>query len=122
MLPPEGWFLKSRYGQDAIQAALDIVYHAVNDEQLQRSVLAAIEPLIAKGEIRARGYAMLYDRIAVEDGRPQRYGSVIMCREHKPMLAPLEDAKHVDLWRTTLEFPFTAEQGVAEIANVLPCN
>jgi len=122
MLPPEGWFLKSRYGQEAIQAAFDIVYHAVNDKQLQRSVLAAIEPLIAKGEIRARAYAMLYDRIAVEDGRAQRYGSVIICREHKPVLAPLEDAKHVDLWRTTLEFPLTAEQGVAEIANVLPCN
>lgn len=122
MLPPEGWFLKSRYGQDAIQAALDIVYHAVNDRQLQRSVLAAIEPLIAKGEIRARGYAMLYDRIAVEDGRPQRYGSVIICREHKPVLAPLEDPAHVDLWRTTLEFPLTAEQGVAEIASVLPCS
>ena len=122
MLPPEGWFLKSRYGQDAVNAAFDIVYHAANDRQLQRSVLTAIQPLIAKGEIRARGYAMLYDRVAVEEGRPQRYGSVIICREHKPLLAPLEDPEHVDLWRTTLDFPFTAEQGVAEIASVLPCS
>jgi len=33
MLPREGWFLKSRYGQNAGQAAFDIVYHAVNDKE-----------------------------------------------------------------------------------------
>ena len=121
MLPPEGWFLKSQYGQEAIQAAFDIVYHAVNDRQLQRSVLAALQPLIAKGEIRAQAYAMLYDRVAVEDGRPQRYGTVLTCQERKPVLAPLEDPEHVNLWRSTIGFTTTAEEGAAQIAKALPC-
>lgn len=122
MLPPEGWFLKSRYGQEAGQAAFDIVYHAVNDRELQRSVLAAIEPLVAKGEIRAQAYGMLYDRIATEDGRPQRYGSVLICEDRKPVLAPLEDPEHVNLWRNTMGFASTVEENVERIAKALPCN
>lgn len=121
MLPTEGWFLKSRYGQQAVQAAIDIVLHAAKDRQLQRSVLAAIEPLVTRGEIRARGYAMLYDRVAVENGRPQRYGTVLTCQQGKLVLAPLADPQHVNLWRTTMGFDSAAEENAAQIAHDLPC-
>ena len=121
MLPPEGWFLKSRYGQEAVQAAFEIVYHAVNDKPFQRSVLTAIQPLIAKGEIRAQAWGMLYDRVATEDGGPQRYGTVFTCQERKLVLAPLEDPEHVNLWRTTMGFSLTAEEGAARSAKALPC-
>ena len=122
MLPPEGWFLKSRYGQDAGQAAFDIVYHAANDKELQRSVLAAIGPLVDQGEIRAQAYGMLYDRVATEDGLPQRYGSAFVCKERKPVLSPLEDAEHVNVWRNTMGFAFTVEESSALIAKARPCS
>ena len=121
MLPPEGWFLKSQYGQEAVQAAFDIVYHAVNDRELQRSTLAALEPLVVKGEIRARAYGMLYDRVASQDGRPQRYGSEVACKNQRWVLVPLEDPENVDLWRTTMGFDLRAEESIAQFANSPPC-
>ena len=121
MLPREGWFLKSRYGQNAGQAAFDIVYHAVNDKELQHAILAAIEPLVAKGEIRAQAYGMLYDRVATGDNRPQRYGSAFVCKDQKLVLAPLEDPEQVDLWRKTMGFPLTVEENAAHFVNGPPC-
>ena len=120
MLPREGWFLKSRYGQNAGQAAFDIIYHAVNDKELQHAILAAIEPLVAKGEIRAQAYGMLYDRVATGDNRPQRYGSAFVCKDQKRVLAPLEDPEQVDVWRKTMGFPLTVEENAAHFANG-PC-
>ena len=118
LLPHEGWFLKSRYGQNAVQAAFDIVYHAVNDKELQHAILAAIEPLVAKGEIRAQAYGMLYDCVATGDNRPQRYGSTFVCRDQRWVLAPLEDPEQVDVWRRTMGFPLTVEERAARFANV----
>jgi len=122
MLPPEGWFLKSRYGQGAVQAAFDIVYHAVNDAELQSSVLAAMEPLVARGEIRAQAYAMLHDRLANKTGRPQRYGSEMICRDRRWVPAPLESAEQVNLWRATIGFSATMEEYVAGFVNSPPCS
>jgi TonB family protein len=121
MLPREGWFLKSRYGQNVVQTAFDIIYHAVNDKELQHAILAAIEPLVAKGEIRAQAYGMLYDRVAIGDNRPQRYGSAFVCKDRKRVLAPLEDPEQVDVWRKTMGFPLTVEENAAYFANGPPC-
>jgi hypothetical protein len=121
MLPAKGWFLKSRVGQGAGQSAFDIVYHAVNDDELQRSVLRAIEPLVTRGEIAARAYAMLYDRVASQEGRPQRYGSEMICRDQAWVPAPLEDAGQADLLRTTIGFPLSMEQYAASFRSAPPC-
>jgi hypothetical protein len=122
LLPHEGWFLKSRYGQNAVHAAFDIVYHAVNDKELQHAILAAIEPLVAKGEIRAQAYGMLYDCVATGDNRPQRYGSTFVCQDQKRVLAPLEDPEQVDVWRKTMGFPIAVEESAARFANGPPCD
>jgi len=121
LLPAEGWFLKSRYGQGAVQSAFDIVYHAVNDDELQRTVLGAIEPLVTRGEIAARAYAILYDRVAAQEGRAQRYGSEMICRDQTWVPAPLENAEQANLLRTTIGFPLTMEQYAASFRNSPPC-
>jgi len=122
MLPADGWFLKSRYGQGAVQAAFDIVYHALNDDELQRTVLAAIEALVTRGEISARAYAMLYDRVASQEGRPQRYGNEMICQDQRWVPAPLENAEQANLLRTTIGFPLTMEQYAASFRNAPPCS
>ena len=112
--------LRLSIDEDAGQAAFDIVYHAVNDKELQHAILAAIEPLVAKGEIRAQAYGMLYDRVATGDNRPQRFGSAFVCKDQKRVLAPLEDPEQVDVWRKTMGFPLTVEENAAHFANG-PC-
>src|SRR5690606_21037943 len=68
MLPPEGWFLRSQYGEQAATAAFHIVQHG--DEALLRRFLTALEPLVATGEVEGEAYAKMYDRLAISEDRP----------------------------------------------------
>jgi hypothetical protein len=71
-----GWFTNSRDGEAAATGAFLIVQHADHDPEWQSSMLAShIEPLVRSGEIDARQYAFLFDRVAVNSGALQRYGT-----------------------------------------------
>lgn len=105
MVPPEGWFLKSRYGEKAAMAAFHIVQHA--DETLWRRFLPVLEPLVAKGEIDGQSYALMFDRLAVSEGRPQRYGSQWRCDNGKYRPYPIENPEGLDRRRAEMGFPVT---------------
>jgi len=70
-----GWFDISRYGEDASQAAWLIVQHADHDPEWQKAVLADLEPRVKRGDMQGRYYAYLIDRVAVNAGQPQTYGT-----------------------------------------------
>lgn len=75
----QGWFRNSEYGPGVASAAFLIVQHADHDLDFQREMLALLEPIAAEGEMRASSYAMLTDRVAVNSGEPQLYGSQGWC-------------------------------------------
>jgi len=68
-----GWFPISVYGQRASAAAMTIVNHS-NNIAFRKEALKRMEPLIGTGDL-TTGYANVYDRTAVSEGRPQRYGT-----------------------------------------------
>jgi hypothetical protein len=70
-----GWFVISKYGEQADGAAFLIVQHADRDPAFQAEVLALLADLRDKGETRPSSYAYLYDRVAVAQKRPQRYAT-----------------------------------------------
>lgn len=70
-----GWFTISEYGAAADSAAWLLVQHADRDVAFQAEVLSILEPLVAAEETRPISYAYLYDRVAVNSKRPQRYGT-----------------------------------------------
>lgn len=74
-----GWFRISEYGEYADAAAWLIVQHADLDVEFQREMRALLDPIAAEGDMRASSYAMLTDRVAVNSGEPQRYGSQGRC-------------------------------------------
>ena len=74
-----GWFTISEYGEDADIAAFLIVQHADRDVQFQRDMLEHLEPLAQSGDTNSGGYAMLIDRVAVNTGELQVYGSQGYC-------------------------------------------
>ena len=74
-----GWYLISIHGEAASSAAWLMAQHADRDRPFQRHVLTLLEPLVAAGETSPSNYAYLYDRIAVGENRPQRYGSQGRC-------------------------------------------
>jgi hypothetical protein len=74
-----GWFDISRYGPEASQAAWLIVQHSDHDPAWQAEVLEALRPRVARGEMQGRYFAYLVDRVAVNAGRPQTYGTQGRC-------------------------------------------
>lgn len=97
ILAVHDWIKLSAFGPDAEHDAWVLVQHADADGAFQREVLARLEPLVAEGEASARTFALLSDRVAVAEKRPQRFGTQGHCS--RPGLwqpYPIEDAPAVD--------------------------
>lgn len=105
MVPPEGWFLKSRYGERAAKAAFHIVQHS--DTPLWKRFVPVLEPLVAKGEVDGQSYGLMYDRLALAEGRPQRYGSQMTCKAGKWVVDTLEAPETVDERRKAMGYLVT---------------
>lgn len=118
MLPAEGWFYESRYGREAAQAAFHIVQHA--DSDLQRRFLPIFAELVPRGEVEGQSYALMYDRVAMAKGRPQRYGSQFRCEGGRWVVYRIEDPAGLDALRQTMGLgPFA--QMKAHVDNLPPC-
>ncbi len=101
VVPADGWFRRSRDGEIAATHAWLIVHHS-DDWDFKRQVLQRMAPLLAAGEVRPSNFALLYDRIAQHDGRPQRYGSQFDCRDGRWRLYAVEDAEGLDARRAAV--------------------
>jgi hypothetical protein len=78
LLNLHGWFIISVWGRDADQAAWLVAQHSDQDVPFQKRVLDTLERLPAR-ETDPANYALLFDRVAVHEGRPQRYGTQGKC-------------------------------------------
>lgn len=119
MIPEEGWFYRSRWGDQAAGAAFLIVQHS-NIEAWRRFV-PVLEPLVATGEVHGPSYALMFDRLAMNDGRLQRYGSQMTCVDGRWALAPLEDPDNVDALRESMGFGESLAVYAARFETYPPC-
>jgi hypothetical protein len=88
-----GWFDISKYGPDASQGAWLLVQHADREPAWQQVVLDALAPRVKTGDMQGKYYAYLVDRVAVNAGRPQIYGTQGGCHgpgdwRQKPVADP----------------------------------
>jgi hypothetical protein len=70
-----GWPADDIVGKDGAQAAWMIAQHAVGEPDFQRQVLRLLQECAVTTRVPAWHAAYLEDRIALHEGRPQRYGS-----------------------------------------------
>jgi Family of unknown function (DUF6624) len=92
-----GWFDDARDGTRASENAWLIAQHADDDPTFQRLVLDRIAPLVPLRRIRGESYALLWDRVAVHENRPQRYGSQLECVNGvRQAMVGVEDTEHLD--------------------------
>jgi hypothetical protein len=70
-----GWPSENLAGKDGCEAAWLIAQHAIGEPGFQRYVLQMLHGSIAIGHAPAWQAAYLEDRIAMYEGRPQRYGT-----------------------------------------------
>lgn len=99
-LAANGWYRTSTFHPAASNAAWLMIQHADRDPAFQQEMLVMLEPLVAEGEIEPSDFAYLFDRVAVNAGRAQRYGSQGRCVA-KGVWAPndLEDPERVQALR-----------------------
>jgi hypothetical protein len=100
-----GWPGKRIVGVDGANAAWLLVHHADADVAFQKTCLALMEPLVAAGEVTGKDYAFLWDRVAIAEGRKQRYGTQLDGDD----VAPLEDPANVDARRKQMGMETLAE-------------
>lgn len=79
----QGWFSISEYGETADLAAFLIAQHADHDLDFQREILARLDRLVDAEETRPSGHALLTDRVAVNSGEPQVFGSQGRCTGYR---------------------------------------
>jgi len=98
-----GWFRIGEFGPDADLHAWLLVQHADDDLAFQKEVLQKLEALYPQGEADPSNYAYLFDRVASNENRPQRYGTQGQ-RVGQGKWEPdtLEDPARVDEWRASV--------------------
>ncbi|MGI4747981.1 MAG: DUF6624 domain-containing protein [Janthinobacterium lividum] len=121
LLPQQGWFTISSYGQAASDAAWSVVQHQTNDPPFMAAMLTRMEGPARRRDVNPRDFALLYDRVAMVENRPQTYGSQFVCTDHRWKLYKLNDPNQVDQRRKALGLTETEEQVEAEIASYAAC-
>ncbi|GAB3496744.1 hypothetical protein GCM10027341_15990 [Spirosoma knui] len=76
-----GWPTRVKVGEEASQAAWLIVQHSISLPAFMRFCLRLIEQEIPLGTVDPVNHAFLYDRIAMYEGRPQRFGTQFISDE-----------------------------------------
>ena len=110
LLAGRGWFRLSEVGDKPAAAAFHMVQHS-SDLEFQKQALGLMEPLLKDREIDGSYYAMLYDRIATAEKRPQRYGTQGTTCDGGRYAVPsdLEDPSGLDARRAAANLPPMAE-------------
>ncbi|MGW4384750.1 DUF6624 domain-containing protein [Kitasatospora sp. NPDC004531] len=110
LLDAHGWPVEAEVGAEAARAGWLIAQHADRQLDVQRRALALMEQAVADGAAGARELAFLRDRVRVNEGREQVYGTQIAgVRDGVPVPWPCEDPARMDERRAEVGIaPFDA--------------
>jgi len=104
-----GWPGRSLVGDDGAHGAWLLVQHA--DSAFMAQCLPLMERAVAAGEASAKDYVYLLDRVRMQQGKPQIYGTQFTSvAGGEFVLHPIEDSEHVDERRRAVGLPPMAEQ------------
>ncbi|MFK8013172.1 MAG: DUF6624 domain-containing protein [Marinicellaceae bacterium] len=115
------WVDKIRFGQAVSKHAWIMIQHADQRPDLQAKVLQRMEPYLKSGGIQPSNYAYLWDRVAVNNNKKQRYGTQPDwdCVNGKMKLQPMENPETVNQRRAELGMG-TAEKSLEQM-NLSSC-
>jgi outer membrane protein OmpA-like peptidoglycan-associated protein len=112
LLDKYGWPKISEVGKRAASAAFYIIDHA--DTKSMKTYLPILEAHCKTNEASWEWYAIMFDRIRIDEKQPQRYGTQYIQDGDNPkafILAPIEEPDKVDEYRNQV--------GLGSINNVL---
>lgn len=102
-----GWPAEDIAGTDGAEAAWLIAQHAIGEPEFQRRALVWMTECVVEGRIPAWHVAHLEDRIAMYEGRPQRFGTqwIDDPRDGRSRPWRLADPEHVNELRAAVGLP-----------------
>ena len=91
-----GWPGRSLVGERASRSAWLLAQHADQDVEFQKHALELMEAM-PEGEVVERDIGYLKDRVLVAEGKKQRYGTQLECRDGELVgRTKIADDEHVD--------------------------
>lgn len=97
ILSEHGWPGKSLVGEQGAHDAWLIAQHADHDPAFQREALNLLTAALKRGEAGPREFAYLTDRVRVNEGREQVFGTQMRPDQNgMPVPQPIEDPERVD--------------------------
>ena len=109
ILRNHGWPSRFEVGDDGAHAFWLLVQHA--DSGFMSECLPKMERAVRRGEAAARDYAYLLDRVRMQRGEPQVYGTQFRIEADGQLrLYPMVDPDQVDERRRKVGLPSMAEQ------------
>jgi hypothetical protein len=97
ILDARGWPTAAQVGEQAAQCAWLVAQHADRQLDVQRRALELLAGAVAAGTAPARQEAFLRDRVLVNEGRPQVYGTQVAgVVDGVPVPWPVEDPDGMD--------------------------
>jgi len=113
-----GWPTISLVGEDAEDAAWAIAQHSDHDLEFQREALALLRAAVEADDASPGNLAYLEDRVAVNAGEDQVYGTQVGCGDDGPAPAtPIRDPESVDERRAQAGLPPLADY-LAEMSQI----
>ena len=70
-----GFPTRAMVGKDAMYGVFVMIQHSDGDKEWQKSQLGNIEQAVKNGDMDGQSYAYLYDRIKINGGEKQRFGT-----------------------------------------------
>jgi hypothetical protein len=96
LLDARGWPGRTLVGEEGALAAWLLAQHADHDPARQRAFLDALRDAVDQGEASPAHLAYLEDRVRVNAGQPQLYGTQFTVTDGELGPRPIEDPQRLD--------------------------
>jgi len=120
LLDRYGWPKTSEVTEYAAAAAALVINHA--SHELRKKYFPLLEDAFNQGEAQALRYAKMKDRLLVEEGEPQCYGTQVKFVNMKKIPYPIREAEQVDERRAMIGLgplkPYLKEKFNIDLHNV----
>lgn len=97
-----GWPSKELVGENASSGAFLVAQHAPDDLEFMKEVFSYIEADYRKQKASPSQYALMYDRIKMVEGKPQRFGTQFNINSSGCRPWKLEEPQKVDEYRSQM--------------------
>lgn len=106
IIAEHGWPDRELVGVDGTLAAWFIAQHSIAEPEFQREALRLVQEKVKQGKVPAAQEAFLFDRIAMYEGRPQRYGTQSLpCPDGQYRRWNTDDPEHLNERRAAVGLP-----------------